>query len=80
MRLAAVMGLVIEQVREGRCQRLFEHIWRCDTPITDHAGQIGVAQGEHLVGDAPVFCFARLAQRRQSLMQDRVEPVDGGAQ
>lgn len=75
MRLAAVMGLVIEEMRERRGQPLRNGAHVGHGRIGEAAGQHGVGHVVDPVDDAAVLCFARNGQHAQIIMQDGVEPL-----
>src|SRR5437899_2874392 len=79
MRLAAVMGLVIEEMRQGRREGLLELLGRGDAAVADSALELLFAKPVDIGDDAPVLHFARGTQLGQALVLDRVQLGRGGA-
>ena len=75
MNLPAVVGLVIEPVRQRRRQCLLEFLRRGDAAVFDGAFDAPVVQPFHEAHDPPVLGLARGAQFAEGLEQDRVQPV-----
>lgn len=61
MGLAAVMGLVVEEMRERRCQLLFDRIGQRDRLVADGAGELRLVEAAHIAEDTLVLGLARRA-------------------
>jgi hypothetical protein len=73
MDLSAVMGLVIEPVRQRRLQLLFELLRRSDAAVLDGRGNARLVKALDKADDPPVFGFALGAQFVESLIQDGIQ-------
>src|SRR5262249_32149719 len=75
VRLAAMMGLVIEPVVEGGHERLNELVRRRDPAIADDAFQGSFVEAGDPGHDSPVLRLARGAEARKILVQDGIEAL-----
>jgi hypothetical protein len=75
MDLAAVMGLVVEPVRQRRCQFLLELLRRGDAAIFDRPRDPRLVQPLDIADNAAVFRHPRGMQFVERLEQDGIEPV-----
>jgi hypothetical protein len=73
MSLAAVVGLVVEEMDERRHERLLDVARVADRAVAQHSGELGVGQAADVALDAPVLRLARAAELLQILEQNRVE-------
>ena len=74
VRLAAMVGLVVEEMRQRRRQRLGDVGRPGDRAVAEGAGEVGLAQAVDIGDDALVLRAARFGKRRQVVEQDLVEP------
>jgi hypothetical protein len=75
MDLSAVVGLVVEPVRQRGRQLLLDLLGRRNAAVFDGAFDAGLVQPFDKAGDPPVFGIARGAQFTERLEQDRIQPI-----
>src|SRR5579884_3239315 len=75
MGLAAVMGLVVEEVVERKGERLLDILRTHEGAIADRGGQIRLVERVDIVGDTPVLRDAGGPQGREVVMQNGVEAL-----
>ena len=75
MRLAAVVGLVVEEMIERRRQRLLDLLRPHDGPVAERAGEVGLGQFLDIAADPLVLGAAGGAQRREVVIKDGVQAL-----
>src|SRR5579863_6393414 len=75
MDLSAVVGLVIEPMRQRRGQLLLELLRRGNAAVFDGPRDARFVEAVNKSDDPPVFGLARGAQFIKCLEQDRIQPV-----
>ena len=73
--LAAVVGLVVEPMRQRRGQLLLELFRRRNAAVLDGPLDTPVVEPLDKIDDPPVLGFARGTEFVEGLEQDRIEPV-----
>jgi hypothetical protein len=73
--LPAVVGLVIEPVRQRRGHRLLELLRRCDLAVFDRSGDADIVEPVDEIDDPLVLRLACGTQLVECLEQDRIQPV-----
>ncbi len=74
MDLPAVVGLVIEPMRQRRRQLLLELLRRGDAAVFDRPRDARVIEAIDKIDDPPVLCLARGAEFVECLEQDGIQP------
>src|SRR3954453_11413180 len=72
MRLAAVVGLVVEEMHQRRLQRLLDVAGIRDRAVAEAPGEVGIGEALDVASNAAVLGLARRAQLRKIVEQDGV--------